>query len=244
MNTESLSALLASLDHPDKPTIRAAVDELIQLAANEPQVRNALEHRLNESGHRNYWPVAYILGHLTQPSDSAVQKLLDALGHDEPDIRWAVALLLTRLARSASEVVILLLKLCRTGSVNQKRMAIYCLRDLGLSDSESLQAFIDALTDADATVRVAAVVSLKSRLDITEGAREILLRAYLNDKEIKVRNAAAVTLASFGAPSAEFLRALRRASESGEGQTKKAADAALDLLRERRPASTGSSRNR
>ena len=244
MNTESLSALLANLDHPDKPTIRAAVDELISLAASEPQVRNVLEHRLNESGHRNYWPVAYILGHLPRPPDAAIQKLLEALGHSEPDVRWAVALLLTRLARSASEVVILLLNLCRTGSANQKRMAIYCLRDLGLTDSESLRAFMNALSDADATVRVAAAVSLKARSDITEAVRETLLRAYLNDREVKVRNASAVTLASFGAPSAEFLRALRRASESGEGQTKKAADAALDLLRERRPASTGSSRDR
>jgi len=244
MNTESFSALLANLDHPDKPTIRAAVDKLIPLAVNEPQVRSALEHRLNESGHHNYWPIAYILGHLAQPSGAAVQRLLDALDHAEPDIRWAVALLLTRLARSAGEIVTLLLELCRTGSANQKRMAIYCLRDLELRDAESLRTFIEAMADSDATVRVAATISLKTRSDITAGVRETLLCTYLNDPEIRVRNAAAVTLASFGAPSAEFLRALRHASENEKGQTKKAADAALDLLRERRPASSGSSRDR
>jgi HEAT repeat protein len=45
-----------------------------------------------------------------------------------------------------------------------------------------------------------------------------------------VRNAAAVALASFGSPSEEFTLALRQASQSDNGQARKAAAAAFELL--------------
>ena len=58
MEPDRLTALIADLDHSDKPTIRAAVNQLIGLAGESAQVRAALEERLAKLGHRNYWPVA------------------------------------------------------------------------------------------------------------------------------------------------------------------------------------------
>ncbi|MBM4299089.1 MAG: hypothetical protein FJ143_15240, partial [Deltaproteobacteria bacterium] len=78
METDRLAALIADLDHPDKPTIRAAVDQLVELARESARARAALEQRLGASGHKNYWPVAYVLGHLPQPSGAAIKHLLDA----------------------------------------------------------------------------------------------------------------------------------------------------------------------
>jgi len=230
METDRLAALIADLDHPDKPTLRAAVDELIVLAANSEQVRETLDRRLIESDHKNYWPVAYILGHLAKPSGVAIRILLQTLDHPEPDIRWAISLLLVKIAKRKGSVVNLLIELCRNGTVNQRRMAVYCLRDLELNDAASLQAIIGLLSDADSTVRVAATTSLKNRGDDNERVRQALLESYLNDAEIKVRNAAAVTLASFGAPSEEFLRALKKVAESDDRQAIKAAVVALGLL--------------
>ncbi len=230
METDRLAALIADLDHLDKPTIRAAVDELIELARESAQVRSALELRLIASGHRNYWPVAYVLGHLPQPSGAAIRNLLDTLDHREPDIRWACSLLLAKIARRETAVIELLIALCRHGTANQRRMAIYCLRDLALNDAASLQALIESLADSDATVRVAAVTSLKNRTDDTERVRDALLQNYLTDADIKVRNAAAVTLANFGSPSEAFLSALREATESDDSQARKAAAIALGLL--------------
>ena len=230
METDRLAALIADLDHPDKPTLRAAVDELIVLAAKSDQVRETLDHRLIEADHKNSWPAAYILGHLEKPSGVAIRTLLQTLDHREPDIRWAISLLLVKIAKREGSVVNLLIDLCRNGTANQRRMAVYCLRDLELADGESLRAIIDLLSDADATVRVAATTSLKSRSDENERVRQALLESYLNDGEIKVRNAAAVTLASFGAPSEDFLRALKKAAESDNGQARKAAAVALGLL--------------
>ena len=230
METDRLAALIADLDHPDKPTIRAAVDQLIELARESAQVRTALDLRLNASGHRNYWPVAYILGHLPRPSGAAIRNLLDTLDHREPDIRWACSLLLAKIAQRETTVIELLIDLCRRGTANQKRMAIYCLRDLALNDAASLQALIESLADGDATVRVAAVTSLKNRTDDTDRVREALLQSYLIDADIKVRNAAAVTLANIGSPSEAFLLALREATQSDDSQARKAAVVALGLL--------------
>ncbi len=137
MTTEprEITDLIAALDHPDKPTIRAAVDKLIALAETSETLRQALHNRLSEADHRNYWPVAYILGHQARPSGVVIRTLLDALDHREPDIRWANGLLLVRIAQQEGAVVPLLVELCVTGSANQKRMALYCLRDLALHDA-------------------------------------------------------------------------------------------------------------
>jgi HEAT repeat protein len=231
METDQLAALIADLDHPDKPTLRAAVDQLILLTTNSESVREILDKRLIEPDHRNYWPVAYVLGHLSQPSGAVLRTLLQTLDHREPDIRWAAALLLVQIAKREGEVFSLLIELCRAGTANQRRMAVYCLRDLELNDSASLQAIIDLLSDADTTVRVAATTSLKNRRDDDQRVRQALLDSYLKDEEIKVRNAAAVTLASFAAPAPEFLRALEEAAASGDDQSKKTAAVALTILR-------------
>ena len=232
MTTDSreIADLIAALDHPDKPTIRAAVDKLIALAESSVELRDILNQRLNEPDHRNYWPVAYVLGHQSQPSGDVIRNLLSALDHREPDIRWANGLLLVRIARREPAVVPLLIDLCEVGSANQKRMALYCLRDLALSDSESQAAMLKALDDNEPTVRVAAVTSLKLRTDVDAMVRQKLLASYLRDTDERVKNAIAVTLASLGSPDQEFLRALNEASKSGSSQIKKSADAALKML--------------
>lgn len=234
-----IAALIADLDRHDKPIIRAAVDALIPLTAESFPLREILDRRLVEAGHKNYWPVAYILGHLRQPSGACIAKLLDALDHQEPDIRWAMALLLVRIAKDESAVVSLLIELCAGGTANQKRMSLYCVRDLALSDSVSLAALLAALRDADPMVRVAAAICLKLRPDLDDSGKKLLLEVYANDADPKVRHAVAITLANLGSPSAEFLSALKKCSESEDGQTRKAAITALALLEKSRSASSG-----
>jgi len=239
MDNSEIAALIADLDHHDKPTIRAAVDALLPLAEQSPALRNLLHERLTRSGQKNYWPVAYVLGQLVSPSPAVVQTLLDALDHREPDIRWAVALLLIRIAKQNVKLVSRLIDLSATGTANQKRMALYCIRDLVLSDAASLAASVNALSDVDPTVRVAAAICLKPRADLKDDGRNLLLKVYLEDPDLRVRNAAAIVLANLGSPSEEFLIALRAASESKNGQTRKTAVAALDLLEKRRSAPAG-----
>jgi HEAT repeats len=237
MNESNITALCADLDGEDKPTIRAAVEALITLAANSPSVREKLNRRLAETGHRNYWPVAYILGHLPQPSRAVISALLGGLDHREADIRWAIGLLLVRLAKTEPSLIEPLIDLSVSGTAHQKRMALYCIRDLALADASSLMALFGALKDADPGVRVAAAICLKSRSDLDRDAKALLLDVYLKDPAMKVRNAAAIALAYLGEPSAEFLSALHEAANCDNDQVRKTALAALDLLRKKRSAS-------
>jgi HEAT repeat protein len=244
IDSDQTAALIAKLDHDDKPTIRAAVDALILLAAGSSELCSILNRRLAEAGHKQYWPVAYVLGNLPQPSHAVITRLLDALDHCEPDIRWAISLLLARIAKDNPDLISSLIQLCARGSANQKRMALYCLRDLTLSDTVSLTALLAALGDDEPTVRVAAAICLKARSDMDDAGKNILLQAYSNDAESRVRHAAAIALANLGSPAPEFLIALGKNSESENEQTKKAALAALDLLEKRRSAPSGSASDR
>jgi len=230
MNDSEIADLIAKLDDGHKPTVRAAVDALIPLAAKFPSVQEALNRRLH-AGPKREWPVAYILAHLPRPSQRTIRTLLDALDHREADIRWAIALLLVRIAKDQPAMVNQLMDLCATGTANQKRMALYCIRDLTLSDANSLAALLGALLDLDPTVRVAAAISLKSRSDLDHAGRDALLQAYLKDTEVRVRNAAAITLAHLGETSAEFLSALQQAVDGEDEQARKTAATALALIK-------------
>jgi len=109
-----------------------------------------------------------------------------------------------------------------------------------LTDSVSLLALLEALRDRDPTVRVAGVTSLKARPDIDANGKNVLFQLFVKDSDIRVRNAAAVTLAQLGAPSEEFLAALAGAAQSENSQLKKSASAALALLQNKRSAPSGS----
>ena len=235
MNDNKTVALLADLNGSDKPAIRAAVDELIKLAAQSPALVDELNRLLADSRSRHPWPAAYILAHLPHPSQRVITVLLNALDDPDPDIRWAVMLLLVRLAKTDSGIVRLLLELRETGTPTQRRMALYCVRDLKLTDAASLQALLDSLRDDDAMVRVAAVTSLKGRTDIDSRGRKMLCELFLNDPDLKVRNAAAVSLALLGSPSEEFLAALKKAEASEHAQLRKSATAAIAILQKERP---------
>jgi HEAT repeat protein len=237
---EGIRALIDDLESSDKPVIRAAVDALISLAANSAALQSTLGGLLLDTRRKNRWPAAYVLAHLPQPSYDTIRILLDGLDHPEPDIRWAIALLLVRLGKTDQRIVDSLMELCRKGSSAQKRMAVYCVRNLNLNDENSLGILLALLHDADPTVRVAAVTSLKDRSQMDSAARQKLVRAFSDDPDLRVRNAAAITLAQLGSPSDEFLEALTKAYEGENAQLKKAALAAFALLKNKRSAPTGS----
>jgi HEAT repeat protein len=68
----------------------------------------------------------------------------------------------------------------------------------------------------------------RTRLDVRE--KDMLLKVFLEDPDSRVRSVAAVTLAQIGAPSEEFLRALKLAENSENEQVRRGANAALSVL--------------
>jgi HEAT repeat protein len=236
---DRIASLISALESSDKPTLRAAVDALIPLAKESPEIANKLSQLLNEPQRPGRWPIAYVLANLPGPSEKTVQVLLDSLDTKDSDVRWAIALLLIELARKDQTIIARLLETVSKGTPTQRRMAVYCIRDLKLSDHASLRALLNSLSDSDPGVRVAAVTSFKTRSDIGRNEEKALLRLLLDDPDGRVKNAAAVTLAQLGAASEEFLTALERASSSQDWQLRKAANAALELIK-KRSAPTGS----
>jgi HEAT repeat protein len=180
------------------------------------------------------------LASLLSPTQSSIQVLTETLDHRDPDIRWAVALILIRLAKTDRQVLKLLIELASKGTATQRRMAIYSLRDVGLTDGESVQMLMDALHDPDPMVRVAAVTSLKMHSELSERGKSQLLELFLRDSDPRVRNTVVVTLAFLGTPSEEFLSELAKATASENSQLKKAATAAFSILKKRRSAPSGS----
>jgi len=237
---DKIATLMADLEKLDKPTLRKAVDALISIAADDPRIASTLSELLNNPGRKNRWPIAYILASLPSPIQSSIQVLTETLDHRDPDIRWAVALILIRLAKTDRQVLKLIIELASKGTATQRRMAIYSLRDVGLTDEESVQMLMDALHDPDPMVRVAAVTSLKMHSELSERGKSQLLELFLGDSDPRVRNTVVVTLAYLGTPSEEFLSELTKATASENSQLKKAATAAFSILKKRRSAPPGS----
>jgi HEAT repeat protein len=237
---DKIAPLMADLEKSDKPTLRKAVDALISIAADDPRIATTLSALLKDPSRKNRWPIAYILASLLSPTQSSIQVLTETLDHRDPDIRWAVALILIRLAKTDRQVLKLLIELASKGTATQRRMAIYSLRDVGLTDGESVQMLMDALHDPDPMVRVAAVTSLKMHSELSERGKSQLLELFLRDSDPRVRNTVVVTLAYLGTPSEEFLSELTKATASENSQLKKAATAAFSILKKRRSAPSGS----
>jgi HEAT repeat protein len=239
MDEESakLSLLIQALDQPDKKAVREAVETLIPMATGVRDVAARLCAALDAAPAEKRWPIAYVLAHVSPLSTSCVDALKGALGLSDPDIRWAVVLLLVRLAKKPEPAVAAhLIELLHSGSPTQRRMAVYCLRDIGVE--ESLRVALQyALADSDPLVRVAAVTSLKAFPGIGGDVADQLLRLVAKDLDSRVRASAALALAHVGAPSKKILATLNDAIQSPDTKLAKAARAALALLEQKGPVS-------
>lgn len=233
MAASNWDQLIRSLQDPDKRAIRQAVDALIAIGQKEPGLAERLERLLEDSPKEKRWPVAYALAYIAPPSPSCLEVLVESLDIHDPDIRWAILLLLVRLGKKDRGVVDRLLDLLKSGTPTQRRMAVYCLRDMGLKDGASLKALEGTLSDPNPLVRVAGASSLKTRSDVDKDGLNGLLRLFLNDPDSGVRRTAAVTLALLGAPTEEIRKALEEAAQAGDPGLKKAAAAALEILKKR-----------
>jgi len=232
---EKIDALIASLEQSDKRAVRRAVDALISKANGAPEVAAKLGAALERAPAEKRWAVAYVLAHVSPLSPPCLEALISALAVSDSDIRWAVALLLIRLGKKAeSGVVRRLIELVRSRDPAQRRMAVYCLRDIGAEDLAHGRAVERALGDSDPLVRVAAVTSLKAFPKIE--AADKLLQLLSSDPDSRVRSSAAMALAHLGPPTEKVSRALNDAAQSADSKLAKAARAALELLNKKGPA--------
>src|SRR5918992_540296 len=115
VEAKQIAEWLDALDRPDKQMLRAAVDGLIAALPDSPETGKNLQDLLRDSQRRNRWPIAYILAHLPHPPAESLEILFDALDQPDPDVRWAVILLLARLTQAQSAVMQLTTSLFASG---------------------------------------------------------------------------------------------------------------------------------
>jgi HEAT repeat protein len=237
LGAESVAAIAGCLGADSKTVRRRAADALAAVARRDPAIVAAIRPGLTSANHRIRFGAAYALGAVGDEAltlDTAAA-LSEALGSSDGDLRWAAAELMVRLGRAhPQEIRAELLALVSSANPAARKMALYCLRDLGARGAGVLQAAAAALRDLDAHVRLAALALLSGSFAENDTAAQLMLDRLKSDREVGVRRAAAVALGNLPPGSAVAIEALRRvASQALDRSLERAARASLGRLTRR-----------
>jgi HEAT repeat protein len=222
--------LLACLGHAWKAVQRGAAAQLVRFARTQPALIEALLQKLSDLDPRVRWGAAFTLSHLDLPEPSPLPVLIEHLGHEESDLRWAAAAAVVRLAARHPLVIDATLHLARNGNSVQRRMALYCLRDLAHSGPAACAVYLACLDDPDPMVRLGSLSCLGKLRLASSTVQDKLLHLLAADPHLGVRRATAVTLGYLRAPTPAVIAALSKAAQADDEGLRKAASAALKNL--------------
>jgi hypothetical protein len=192
--------------------------------ADPDTVRSVLTPLLRAGSAGARWGAAYALARMGGgPGSEVLAVLLDALGGADGDRRWAAAELLGTFG-TIPAVEDALVALAGTGDATQRRMSLYCLRDLGARGRRVEDVVVRAFADPDPGVRLAALAAVRGLGSVA--VADAVARVLEDDVNPGVRRAAAVALgACAGTPRARD--ALARAAQASDPALRRAADRAL-----------------
>jgi HEAT repeat protein len=189
-----VSALSASLNDPDAPTRRAAVDALETLGDEAAGAIPALVGALGDPDLFVRWAAARTLGKLgPRAASRSVPGLVRLLCDPDLDVRVVAADALNRLGPEAEAAVPALVNMLARGEVEMRLAAIRGLEGIGRGALPALGQLIVALADPDARVRQAAARLIGRFGPAALPAKEALRRA-LDDEDAEVRAAASDAL--------------------------------------------------
>ena len=227
-----LHVLFACLGHQAKKVQRGAAAVLARCASEQPAVVEGLRARLAASDARIRWTAAFALSGLDLPDPSPLPILIENLGHQESDLRWAAHTAILRLAgRHAQPVIDAMLRLVHGGNSVQRRMALYCLRDLEQTHDRAQAAYLHGLNDRDATVRLAGLACLGKLRVTSEPLRSALVGLLEYDPDSGVRRSAAIACGQVGDTGHRIIGALEGAAGADDASLAKASAKALEKLR-------------
>lgn len=229
-DARTLQALAQCLGDGSKLVQRRAAEAFAALHARGVEVDGVLLATLDAAGLAHRWGAAYALACIGTPPPPALPVLLECLGARDGDLRWAAASIVVRLAQ-ATDVGPAVHALLATGTAEQRKMAAYCVRDIGVWTPAVETALSGALGDPDAGVRLAAMSSL-ARLCADGAALARRLLPLLLDPEAGVRRATAAVLGTLGQRSAAVVAALQGAAASSDVSLQRAARRSLQRLGE------------
>jgi len=232
-----LEPLLGCLGHRRKAVQRTAAEVLAQWSRITPDIRSRLLGRLGAPEPHERWGAAFALAKIG-PEPATLEVLLETLGQADGDMRWAAQTIVVDLARRDPPIAAALVRLAGAGSAEQRKMAMYCLRDLGAPQPGLREVLASALAHASSDVRLAALSSLAALYAEDGETVEPILDLARDDAEPGVRRAAVSTLGKLRPPAVwreRIARALDTAAGSGDASLRRAALGARRKLGEDEP---------
>jgi HEAT repeat protein len=225
---DDLAFLVQALGAATKAEQRGAAEALAALAREGLEVGPLLERALADPGPRRRWGAVYAWSRLGPVPAPCVPVLLEALGASDGDLRWAAATIVREVG-DRPEIDAALRELLGSPSGLQRKMALYCLRDLGRLTPDLEREMLASLGDPEPAVRMAAMSAL-AQLAADRPAAACAVARRLRDADAGVARAAAAALGRLGATDDEVIAALRRARDAGDAALTRAATRALAAL--------------
>jgi len=225
---DELEALAECLGHARKAVQRPAAEAFAALHAAGVGVDSILERSLQARDPRRRWGAAFAMALVGEPPARTLPVLLETLGADDGDVRWAAASILLRV-KNRTRLIGSLVGLVARGTATQRKMALYCLRHLDARSAPVERAVAAALGDAAWDVRLAAIAVLP-RVAVDRAAAAERLLAELAAPDVRFRRAAAAALGSLGHRAGPVIAALQGAAAGADPSLRKAAEGALGRL--------------
>jgi HEAT repeat protein len=192
-------AALADLLAHERKALRRRASGVLAGAARAGHYRQRLEALLADENPQRRWGAAFALSQASETSERTIDAAIEAMGCDDGDVRWAAAEIVCNAyrdaqrcgAQRAAALAGRLEELVRGAQGEQRKMALYCLRDL---DAVAVPAALDALEDAEKGVRLAALSALARARASAPAVLERMAELAAGDPDQGVRNAASATL--------------------------------------------------
>jgi HEAT repeat protein len=160
----------------------------------------------------------------------AIDTLAESLDLADRDLRWAALDLLKKLAGEHRDAVVArAIALGADGSLVQRRMAFYLLRDVAAGEPDARRAAVEALASSDSNLRLAALAALAAAGPHSDEEVSRLV-ALVGDPDLRVARGAAASLGALRNPPAAVLEALRAARLHADPSLRRAAESSLRKL--------------
>jgi len=216
-----LDALARALGDPDKRVAQAASDSLAKLAATCPEVADVVRNAMRTDNARQRWNAAFTCSRIEPVAPRLLPALVEALGSDEGDVRWAAARLLVNTGRAHGEVLPLVLGLAKTDpNPTLRSMALYCLRELAPDEPGCARVIVAATRDPVRSVKHAALTALAALHDADDAVVDRLIEVSVDGADPSSQRIATFALGALGArPKIELptraIDCLRQLAHSG-----------------------------
>jgi HEAT repeat protein len=234
LDEATLAEVVACVGAPRKAVQRLAADVL---AATTDATRAAAVTLLRiaaaSEDPRRRWGAVYALGRLGLVDTEMVPTLLAVFDHRDGDERWAAAQLMRACARGhASLVLPLVVNAAAGGSAEQRKMALYVLRDVAPDDAGVHRAVRRGLADPEVGVRFAALSAVARLVPRPADACDLVVALAERDPDPGLRRAALSALGWVGRGVDAVAALLDAAAASDDAGVRRAAGVARRRLAE------------